>query len=512
MVAKNVTWAHIKETSEEISHKIHPFFQKYGILSTISYYLGILLILLAFLLIIPTLTAYFWDNESMLALCFIYTALISGVAGAVLVFVSEKRELYLGAAITLSALAWLVIGILGGLPFWFARNFYGPEWGLTFINSVFESMSGFTATGLNLYGMRVAELPYSILLWRSITQWVGGVGVIVLFLSILVARTGTIAHKLYLAEGRDHRLVPSVVKTTRRIWAIYAGYTGLLALILIIVGMPIFDSINHSMTALATGGFSVQNFSIMNYRMAGHPNAFWIELAIMPFMVIGGISFAMHYQLFLGNIKRFFSNIEVKAILIIILISTILLSVTFSLTFESFRYGSFQVITAITGTGFNTADVAAYTDFQKFILTILMIFGGGYGSTASALKLLRVVIIFYSLIWIVKQYLLPESVVSKMNIGDKHYTPEAIQNVAVYIILYITLLVAGSMVFMYNGATAADSLFEVASAQGNVGLSVGLTGADMPLVEKITLIIVMWAGRLEIFPVLVFITSPFRKH
>lgn len=507
-----ISWTEVKETKEEISHKIHPFFEKYGILSTISYYLGILLVLLAILLFIPALMAYLIDNNRMLAFCFIIPSIISGVYGLFLMIISEKRELYLGAAISLAALAWLVIAIIGGLPFYLARIYIGPEWGLTFVNSVFESMSGFTATGLNLYGMRVEGLPYSILFWRSLTQWVGGVGVIVLFLSVLVARTGTIAHKLYLAEGRDHRLVPSVVKTTRRIWAIYAGYTGLLAIILIGLGMPIFDSVNHSMTALATGGFSVQNFSIMNYRLLGYENAFWFEVAIMPFMILGGISFAMHYQLFLGNVKEFFDNIEVKAILIITLISTIILAITLGLTFESFRYGSFQVITAITGTGFNTAPVGAWNDFQKFLLTILMIFGGGYGSTASAIKLLRVVIIFYALIWLIKQYLLPESAVSRMNIGDKHYSHEAIQNVAVYIILYIILLVSASMVFMYNGASAVDSLFEVASAQGNVGLSVGLTGADMPLVEKITLIIVMWAGRLEIFPVLVFITSPFRKH
>ena len=499
----NIVWSSIKGTKEEITEKIHPYFEKYGILSTTIYYLGIMLILLGFLLLIPAFVAYKIDNNFTLTLCFFYPALFSGILGGLLTFFAEKRELYLGAAITLAALTWLIVGIIGGLPFWLARYYFGPEWGLTFVNSVFESMSGFTATGLDMYANRVEGLPYSILFWRSLTQWVGGVGVIVLFLSVLVARTGTIAHKLYLAEGRDHRLVPSVVKTTRRIWAIYAGYTVLLAIILIILGKPVFDSINHSMTALATGGFSVRNNSIMAYDILSY------EIAIMPFMIIGGISFAMHYQLFLGNIKKFFKNIEVKAILIIVFISTIILAISLGLTSGSFRFASFQTITAITGTGFSTDAVGAYNDFQKFLLTILMIFGGGYGSTASAIKLIRVVIIFYSLIWLIRQYLLPESVVLKMGIGDKYYSPEAIQDVAVYVILYLILLVGGAMVFMYGGSSAVNSLFEVASAQGNVGLSVGLTGPEMPLVEKITLIIVMWAGRLEIFPVLVLITAPF---
>ncbi len=499
----------IEEKTESIKDKIHPYFKAYGLLSTVSYYLGILLMVLGLLMLIPAAMAILMDNEMMLANCFLYPALFSGIAGFTLFILFEKSELYLGAAITLSALVWLLFGIIGGVPFWLARNFYGPEWGLTFINAVFESMSGFTATGLTMYGLRVEGLPYSILFWRSLIQWVGGVGVIVLFLSVLVVRTGTVAHRLYLAEGRSHRLVPSVVKTTRRIWAIYAGYTGLLALLLFLIGMPLFDSVNHSMTALATGGFSVKNYSIMTYRLEMHSHAFLLELAIMPFMVIGGISFAMHHQLFVGNIRKFFKNIEVKAIFIIIAITTFILALSLGFTFDSFRYGSFQVITALTGTGFNTAPVGTWTPFQKFILTILMIFGGGYGSTASALKLIRIVIIFYALIWLIRDMLLPESVVKKLKVGDQYYHEEEIMDVAIYAVLYLVVLVGGALVLMAGGHSTVDALFEVASAEGNVGLSVGITGASMPFHEKIVLIIEMWAGRLEIFPVLVLLTAPF---
>ena len=506
---ENIVWINIKEKTETVRELIHPYFQEYGLFATVTYYLGILLMVLAFLFTLPGILALIVDRSWTLALCFFYPALVTGLVGFILFILFEKTELYLGAAITLAALTWLIYGIIGGIPFWLARQYLGPEVGLTFINSVFESMSGWTATGLDMYAMRVEGLPRAILFWRSLTQWVGGVGVILLFLSILVVRTGTVAHRLYLAEGRSHRLMPSVVKTTRRIWAIYAGYTGLLALILIVIGMPIFDSINHSMTALATGGFSVRNFSIMNYRLAAHPNALYMELAIIPFMLIGGISFAMHYQLFIGNVKTFFKNIEVRAMIVIVIISTIILAITLGFTFDSFRYGSFQVITALTGTGFNTAPVETWTDFQKTLLTILMIFGGGYGSTASALKLIRVAVIFYALIWLVRTKLLPESVVHKLQVGKKFYRHEEIMEVASYSVLYLVVLVAGAMVFMYGGHSTADALFEVASAEGNVGLSVGITGPNMPIYERITLIIVMWAGRLEIFPVLVLITAPF---
>ncbi|MFO8109687.1 MAG: TrkH family potassium uptake protein [Thermoplasmata archaeon] len=421
-------------------------------------------------------------------------------------FSFEKTELDLTSAITLAALVWLVISVIGALPFWIARGFFGTEWGLNFLSAIFESMSGFTATGLTMYGMRVEGLPWSILFWRSLTQWVGGVGVIVLFLSVLVTRTGTVAHRLYTAEGRDHRLVPSVVRTTRRIWLIYFGYTMLCILVLFLVGMPLFDSVNHSMTGLATGGFSVRNESIMYY------DSTIIEMAIIPFMILGGISFAMHHELILGRIKVFFKNIEVKAMLTILFVSALLLVLNQGIGWENVRYSSFQVTTALTGTGFNTAVVGQWNDFSKFILTILMVFGGGFGSTASALKLFRVVVIFWSLGWLVKRMLLPESARFQLKIGDKYYHQEDIMKVAIYAVLYILVLVAGALVFMAGGATTIDSMFEVSSALGNVGLSVGTTSSSMPWWEKIVLIVEMWAGRLEIFPVLVLLTSPFRAH
>ncbi len=511
-MSKLSVWSTLKGEFESIHKRIHTYHRPYGLLSTVLYYTGILLIIMAALLLVPALMAYAVDGNITLVTCFVVPAFISCLLGTCMLLLYEKSELYLGAAITLSALVWLLFSLIGAIPFWMARHYYGEAWGLTYLQGVFEAMSGFTATGLTMYGDRVADLPHSILFWRSLTQWVGGVGVIVLFLSILVVRTGSIAGKLYSAEGRTHRLVPSVVRTTRRIWAIYGGYTLLLLLILFALGMPLFDSLNHSMTALATGGFSVKNQSIMSYALEGHANAFLIEMAIIPFMLIGGISFAMHYQLVLGNVKEFFQNVEVRAILIITVLATVILGISLGLTFDSFRYGSFQTVTALTGTGFNTAEVAGWTDFQKFILTLLMIFGGGYGSTASALKLIRVAVIFYAIIWLVRDYLLPESVVHRLKLGKSIYTHQQIMDVAIYAVLYLALLVIGALVFMAGGASAADSLFEVASAEGNVGLSVGLTHAAMPWWENITLIIQMWAGRLEIFPVLVLITSPFKKH
>ncbi len=505
-MSREISSYSLSGVKESFRDQMKKYFKQYSLLYTIAHYFGIICVLMGFILVLPMILAFFVDKNIELVICFLWPALFSWGIGSVLMFSFEKTELDLTSAITLAALVWLVISIIGALPFWIARGFFGSEYGLTFLSAVFESMSGFTATGLTMYGMRVEGLPRSILFWRSLTQWVGGVGVIVLFLSVLITRSGTIAHRLYSAEGRDQRLVPSVVRTTRRIWLIYLGYTLLCVLVLVAVGMPFFDSVNHSMTGLATGGFSVRNESIMFY------DSTIIEMAIIPFMILGGISFAMHHELILGKIKTFFDNIEVKAMLIILFISALMLILNQGLEWSNVRYSSFQVTTALTGTGFNTAVVANWNDFSKFILTILMVFGGGFGSTASALKLFRVVILFWSLAWFVKRMLLPESAMLKLKIGDKYYHPDDIMRVAVYAVLYILVLVGGALVFMASGATTIDSLFEVSSALGNVGLSVGLTSSCMPWWEKVVLIIEMWAGRLEIFPVLVLLTSPFRKH
>lgn len=505
-MSREISSFDIGDVKDSFRDQMKKYFRVYSIWYTIAHYLGIICVLMGFILVLPALMAFFVDSDLNLVISFLWPALFSWGIGSVLMFSFEKTELDLTSAITLAALVWLIISIIGALPFWIARGFYGSDIGLTFLSSVFESMSGFTATGLTMYGDRVEGLPYSILFWRSLTQWVGGVGVIVLFLSVLVTRTGTVAHRLYSAEGRDQRLVPSVVRTTRRIWLIYLGYTLLCILVLLLVGMPLFDSVNHSMTALATGGFSVRNNSIMFYDSA------LIEMAIVPFMIVGGISFVMHHELFLGKIKTFFQNVEVKAMLIIIFLFTVILVLNQGSNLGNLRYSIFQVTTALTGTGFNTANVAVWNDFSKFILTILMVFGGGFGSTASALKLVRVVVIVWSLGWLVRKMLLPESARFQLKVGGRIYHQEDIMKVAIYSVLYIIVLVVGALVFMAGGATTIDSLFEVSSALGNVGLSVGLTSSCMPWWEKLVLIMEMWVGRLEIFPVLVLLTSPFRKH
>jgi trk system potassium uptake protein TrkH len=459
----------------------------------IWYYSSVLLVIEGMALLLPGLIAYVIDNDVTLSLIFFSIGAFSLIIGFLSIFLLGKpTRLGYDEALSIAAFGWRLLTFIGSLPFSMSGYLSG-------LDGFFESMSGFTATGLTMFE-KVDRLPKSILFWRSFTQWIGGVGVIVLFLSILIRSSG-IAAKLYKAEGRTDRIATNIVSTARRIWGIYILYTFLCMIgLVVLMGFDkTFDAINVSMTCLATGGFAVTDNSIAAYSGS-------IAVFIIPFMILGGISFASHRFLLKGKLKEFFT-IEVKAILLIIFVSSI-----FLMTRHGGLDSSFQTTSALTGTGFSTATLADWDDFSKFVLSILMVLGGGYGSTSSALKMIRVVIIIYAVAWVVKKFLYSRKAVIPFKIGRNTYPVEEIRVATLYGILYIMVLCLGALIFMAAGHSAADSLFEVASAEGNVGLSVGITNTGMHAYEKVVLIIEMWVGRLEIFPVLTLLAVPFRKR
>ncbi len=459
----------------------------------IWYYSSVLLVIEGLALLLPGLVAYVIDSDFNLSMIFFGVGAFSLIVGFLSIFLlGRPTRLGYDEALSIAAFGWLLMTFVGSLPFSLSGK-------LPALDAFFESMSGFTATGLTMFGDRVESLPYSILFWRTFTQWIGGVGVIVLFLSILIRSSG-IAAKLYKAEGRTDRISTNIVSTARRIWGIYILYTVLCIIgLTILLGGRVFDAINIGMTSLATGGFSVTNDSIATYDWP-------VAVFIIPFMLLGGISFASHRFLLKGRFKEFFT-IEVKAIMLIIFISSI-----FLMTRHSGLDSTFQTTSALTGTGFSTAKIAAWDDFSKFMMSILMVMGGGYGSTSSALKMFRVVIIIYAVAWVVKKFLYSRKAVIPFKLGKNTYPVEEIRTATLYAILYIIVLCIGALIFMAGGHSAADSLFEVASAEGNVGLSVGITNSSMHAYEKVVLIIEMWVGRLEIFPVLTLLAVPFRKR
>ncbi|MBS3814984.1 MAG: TrkH family potassium uptake protein, partial [Hadesarchaea archaeon] len=404
-----------------------------------------------------------------------------------------------GKSMVMAAFAWLIVSLFGSVPFIFGANL-GP------ISAYFEAMSGFTTTGLTMFempGPGMINAPQTILLWRSLTQWVGGMGIMILFISMVVG-AGKISKQLYSAEGGGGRARPderspeaSVRSSARSVWKIYVLYTILAVLVLYFVGMPLFDSLNHAMTALATGGFSVSSDSFASY---GIPV---IIVTIFP-MLAGAISFVTHRRFFDGDWKAFFKSYEFKLLLILVGVSTLILGWS-----VGWVDALFNTVSAQTGTGFSSVNViggSGWGALQKSILVVQMVIGGGFGSTAGAIKLIRTIIMIMTLYWLVKRALLPDSAVVPFKLGDREFPKEAILQTTIFAFTYVILLVAGSLITMavLPGESAIDCIFESASAQGTVGLSVGITGNAMPSILKVVYIIQMWIGRLEVIPVVAF--------
>ena len=450
------------------------------------HFLGFILLVLGAVMLAPTPVA-FLANETHLLPYFIVPAAIAIALGFFLRRRFQPTEITLGKAMVLVTFAWIVFATFSSIPYIFGNN-------MAVEDAYFESMSGFTATGLTMVSNIEGVAP-TILFWRSLTEWVGGMGVIVLFLAALIG-AGRAARKMYAAEARVERIEPSIRETARSLWKIYVLLTLLGIIGLYFAGTPtLFEAVNHSMTGIATGGFSIRNTSFAGY---GSP-----VLAITIFiMMAGAINFVIYRKIMAGDWRELFKNIEFRLMLVLIALATLLLVWSVGL-----RDALFQSSSALTGTGFSTADLQTWGDPQKGLLALLMIIGGGYGSTSSAIKLIRTVIIVKAVHWMIKRSFMPQRAVVPMKISGRIYSEQEMLSAAIYAFIYIIVLVIGAVVLMVVGPySAMNSLFESASAQGNVGLSVGITSVAMPISGKISIIIQMLVGRLEIIPAIAFIS------
>ncbi len=451
------------------------------------HFLGFILLVLGAVMLAPTPVALL-ANEADLLPYFMVPAAIAIALGFFLRQRFQPVEITLGKAMVLVAFAWIVFATFGSIPYILGNN-------MAVEDAYFESMSGFTATGLTVIS-NVEGVAPTILFWRSLTEWVGGMGVVVLFLAALIG-AGRAARKMYIAEARVERIEPSIRETARTLWKIYALFTLLGVVGLYFAGTPtLFEAVNHSMTGIATGGFTVRNASFAEYS---YPV---LAIAIL-IMLAGAISFAVHRRVVMaGHWRELFQNIEVQLMLVLVALATLLLIWSVDL-----HDALFQSSSALTGTGFSTADLSKWGDPQKGLLTILMVIGGGYGSTSSAIKLIRTVIIVKAVHWMIKRSFLPQRAVVPMKISGRIYSDQDMMETAIYAFIYIIVLISGAVVLMVVGPySAMNSVFESASAQGNVGLSVGITSAAMPIAGKISMTIQMLVGRLEIIPVIALIS------
>lgn len=457
-------------------------------------YLGVLTMIIGIITLIPLVMLLAFPNESQLAFNFVIpgtTAVIVGYLMSRGVDLNKKYKLSLSQDAVIVVLTWGIACLFSSIPWLLSGQ-------LNFTQAYFESVSGWTTTGLSV--IDISQTPNIYLFHRSINLFFGGVGLVLVMVSALSATFGL---RLYNSEGHSDRLLPNLLKSSRLIMTIYAGYILAGTLLYIFYGMNWFHAINNSIASVSTGGFGMTANSIGEYKSLP------IELITIVLMILGATNFAANVLLFKKeNFKYFFRQSEWKFSLLLLGIGTpLLMFSSLKLLYESmgetFRIALFQAVSALTTTGFSTVSFSDWSAFPILILIILMIIGGGTNSTAGGMKQYRVYLMLKNFIWELRKKFKSNNLVNE----DYYIRPDGktyIQSIHIteasnYAFIYIVCLFIGTLILTFHGYPFQDSLFEFASALGTVGLSVGISMPTAPTVVLWAEIIGMLFGRLEIY-------------
>jgi trk system potassium uptake protein TrkH len=458
---------------------------------------GIIFVLSGLLMLSPLLVLTAYPQETQDAWAFMVPAVCLGLMGLLLRWLFRPPfgitlSIHEGGVIVL--ISWTTVILFSAWPFMSVS-------GMEFSRALFESVSGWTTTGLSV--VDVTRATKMILLWRSIMQLAGGAGLAIIMMSAIVGPTGI---GISSAEGRSDQLVPQVRQSARLVLIIYTGYAFAGALAYWLAGMSPFESLNHSFAAVSTGGFSTKVESI------GHWNSVAIEAITMVLMVVGNLSFVTAWLLWRGKLRFVMRNGEVRlqAVIMPVAASAVLLFTCVGLYphfGKSVRVAVFETISAITTTGFSTVSYGNWNSFGLLVLIVLMLIGGGTCSTAGGIKQFRVYLLWRLLVWEIKRSLLPRTAVLERPLweGDHRiYVDDVrVRQISLFIFLYLATYVLGTLLLCACGYSLKDALFEFASAIGTVGLSVGVTSADMHDVALWAETIAMFLGRLEFVVVIV---------
>ncbi len=415
-----------------------------------------------------------------------------------------KREGYI-----IVSLGWLAMSLFGSLPF--IINGSIPN----FTNAFFETVSGFTTTGASIL-TDIESIPEGLLYWRSLTQWLGGMGIIVLSLAILPI-LGIGGMQLYIAEvpgPTKDKIHPRVKETAKRLWGIYVILTLAEIILLTAGGMDLFDSINHSLTTMATGGFSTKNQSIAFYESP------FIQYVIIFFMFLAGTNFTIHYLALHRNFSFLKNNNEFRVYLFLVAGFTVIVTlihlghVNFNIE-ETFRKSLFHVVSLITTTGFVTSDYENWAPFSRFIFFILLFIGGCAGSTSGSIKVVRHLLLFKNGVLELKRLMHPSAVIP-VRLNERTISSTVVQNVQAFVFFYIIIFIAGSFILSLMHIDFITAIGAVATCLGNVGPGIGTVGpvanfAHMPEAGKWLLSFLMLLGRLELFTMVILFSSAFWK-
>lgn len=471
---------------------------------------GNLVLMLSGILLVPLGVAFYYEDDAAMW-AFVYTIIITGVLGGLskIFFRKKESEISIREAVAIVTFSWIVCIFLGALPFWFSGVC------TTYCDAVFETTSGFTTTGSSIF-KDVEILPHSINFWRAFTAWLGGMGIIVIFVALLPAM-GVSGYQLFSAEVSGptaDRLKPKIGETAKVLWIIYLVITASMILLLFCGGMPIFDTICHTFATVSTAGFSTKNMSVAHY------NSLYIEIVVATFMFICGCNFSLYYMCFQKEFKKVLKNSELRFFASLVLMATIFvaLSLYFSRSESfnggikdyryynlgnSFRYAIFQVITASSTTGHVSADFDLWPNACRCLLVLLMFIGACAGSTGGAIKCVRILILLKTSVRELGRILRPR-MVKHVKLNGESVSEEIITECSVFFVVYLGFFGVCSLALMALKTDVVTAFSAVATCMANCGPGLAKVGpmanfSDVTYAGKWILSFCMLLGRLEIY-------------
>lgn len=472
--------------------------------------LGITLMIIGISMIFPLLWSVYYGGHDMIA--FGVSAPLTFFIGlAMYKSLKANGEIRYREGFAIVTLSWILATIFGAIPYILSDTFD------TVADAIFETMSGFSTTGASVL-TDIETLPYGILFWRSLTHWLGGMGIVVLFVAIL-SSIGVGGLQMFRAESPGgpiaEKIKPRISETAKILWLTYVLFTFVEIILLWFFGMPLFDAMCHSFGTVATGGFSTKNLSIGYYTS---PAIHWI---IIIFMFISGANFALYYSVLHNrSIKHLWRSDEFRLYSYIILVAIIIISTVlllegkYSLT-ETITLAAFQVVSIITTTGYATIDFDQWPSLAKSILFTLMFIGGCAGSTAGSIKVGRILILLKQASLEIKKAIHPR-IITQLKIGEKSIPENVVTNILLFFFIYIVIFMLSSIIMAGFGLDLLSAMTSVVAALSNIGPGLGLVGpaqnySFLQPMGKYFLSFLMLLGRLELYTVLVVFSPYFWK-
>jgi len=472
--------------------------------------LGKLLVGESFFLFLSLMVSLIYQEPDSMA--FVKSILITFSVGSLSYMFSKGVEKDLGKreGYIIVSFVWIIFSIFGCLPYLFS----GAIPSVT--DAFFETMSGFTTTGSSILN-NIEELPHGILFWRSLTQWMGGMGIIVMFLAILPT-LGIGGRELFIAEvpgPAPDKLAPRIKETARNLWGLYILFTFAETILLFVGGMSFFDAINHSLTTMATGGYSTKQAS------AGFFTSPYLQYVIIFFMFVAGTNFTLAYAMVTGKVSKVFKDEEFRFYTMVVLLFTAVITVAlvvgdnFGLE-RAFRDSVFTVVSIITTTGYATADYLLWTPFLGMLVFVLFFVGGSAGSTGGGVKVVRILLLFKNSFYELKRLVHPNAVIPIRY--NRHVVDQrTVTNILAFFVFYIIIFMISSILMSLWTPDIYSAFSSVATTLGNIGPGFGEIGPmenffHLPALAKWFLSFLMLLGRLELFTVLILLSPSFWKH